>query len=62
MTENDTEDCASCLGNGIGWNGPDSHCRECSGRGYHTPHLARMEDRWAFNHFELEPGELENSL
>jgi hypothetical protein len=56
------EGCHDCLGTGIGWNGPGSHCRECGGRGYHLrPETApRDEDRWAWNHFAADPGEDDN--
>lgn len=55
-------DCGSCLGTGIGWNGPDSLCPSCGGTGTIRPESRwRDEDRWAFNHFEPEPGECDDT-
>lgn len=58
MSENDN-DCPSCMGTGIG--NPHvgrSVCGACNGRGViQRPAVSADEDRWAWNHFDLEPGE-----
>jgi hypothetical protein len=55
---NEPDFCQSCIGTGIGWNGPSSTCGCCNGTGSHRPAPAVVdEDRWAFNHFEPDPGE-----
>jgi DnaJ-class molecular chaperone len=51
--------CESCMGTGIGNPRIDrSVCSVCNGSGGRRP--ARQfadEDRWAWNHFDPEPGE-----
>ena len=36
--------CTDCLGTGIGWNGPDSNCRICSGTGIARQSINPNED------------------
>lgn len=53
--------CQSCIGTGIGNPHVErSVCSACNGSGIARP--ARQfvdEDRWAFNHLEPEPGEID---
>lgn len=52
--------CQSCIGTGIGWNGPSSTCGCCNGRGSNRPAAAVVDaDRCAFKHFVADPGEFD---
>jgi hypothetical protein len=57
--EREPTDCPSCIGTGIG--NPHiegSVCSACNGRGFiQRPKAPTDEDRWAWNHFEPEPGD-----
>lgn len=58
--DTDCDTCRSCMGTGIGNpNVERSVCSSCNGRGVTTPPKASVdEDRWAWNHFEPEPGDV----
>ena len=50
--------CESCIGTGIGWNGPNSACSACNGRGVtRMPAPTSIEEPWAWNHYGPGPGD-----
>lgn len=62
VSEADEPDhCQSCIGTGIGNPHVErSVCQACNGSGTNRPvRQFHDEDRWAFNHFEPEPGEID---
>ena len=63
MTDRD-QHCESCMGTGIGNPHVEgSRCGACNGRGVILPATQPVdEDRWAWNHFEPDPGESDEEL
>jgi DnaJ-class molecular chaperone len=57
--EADRDTCQSCIGTGIGNPHVErSVCSTCGGSGVRRPDRQFVdEDRWAWNHFDPEPGD-----